>query len=350
MPSRRWMGVFALFFLMAGIGVGGGWAWWEYKQRPYRAAQLAYDHRDYPLALRWANWILRTQPRDLEALRLSARTLTRLEDYARAEQTFQLIPQLDAQDQFLLGLCYAKQKKYAQALQSLQQSLKEIESAEAHRILAVIHYEIHQLDLAIEHANKVLDDPAERDRGLALLGFLHATQGSFQEAAAAFDKLLTINPELQGIPQRREDILLKQAECLLKIGETERAATNLRKIPTIETSATRSRLEGMTAYQKNDFAAAKRAFQEALRQKNDDVETLSEWGTMALEIKEFQVAVDCFGKLSELQPNHPVPHQNLVVAYGGLGNTTAAVQHRRLAEQLRAKIEKFASPKKLPQP
>lgn len=339
MKYLGWLGGLVLL----GAVAGGLAAWQHQRNRPIREARTALAKEQYQLALRWLNWRLRQQPNDLEAMRLSARALARLGEDRRAEQLFQQIPDLEAEDYFLLGLCLSRQNEYPKAVRALQQAVDLAALPEARRILAVAYAQLDRPDLAIEQAQAIVDDPIEGDLALALLGQLYLGRAEPRASYDAYAKLLERNPKLGGIPFPREEILLDQADALIQIGEAEKAAELLAAVPEIDKSARSLTIRGRLSNQRKDVAAAEKDWLAALRLDPDNAPLMIELGLVLIEANRNTEAIAWLERAAKLDAANPVAHQHLAVAYTRAGDSVVAEQHRQKAKELRDRRHEFTA-------
>jgi tetratricopeptide (TPR) repeat protein len=330
------MVLFALTIVAASSGAAAAW-WWK-NGRPMREARAAYGANDYELALRWVNWHLRISPNDVNGIRLRARCLARQGDYARAEPLFQQIPQLEAEDHFLLGLGYFRTHKALKAIEQLRKSIELNPTAEARRALAVAYNEVDRIDLALEQAKLLSEDPKEADLGLALLGELYYARQLPRASYDAFDKLLARNPDLKGVPQTRYGVLLNQIDSLLKLGEPEKAAALVDQLGDLDQDLRGLVLRGHLRQQQGDLQSAERDWKRVL-ELDPQNSIIVDLGLLTLERGNDEDAVRLLLRAAELYPSDPAIQQHLASAYHRLGNTSAAAEHQRVAKRLRDEME-----------
>lgn len=323
--------------LIAATG-GAVTAWWWKSSRPLREATAAYHAQDYELALRWANWHLRLHPNDVRALRLSARSLARQGEASRAELLFLQIPQLEPEDYFLLGLSYVRLKQFTKAIGPLRKSLELGPTAETRRTLAVVYNELDRIDLALEQAKILADDPKEGDLGLALLGELYLARDLPRASYDAFEKLLSRNPDLKGVPQTRHSVFMNQIDSLLKLGEPEKAAQLVDQLGDLDQDVRGLQLRGRLQQQQGKVQAAERDWKRVL-ELDPENSVVVELALLLLEKGAHEEAVRWLLRAAEIFPDDPAIQQHLAVAYNRQGDHPAAAEHQRLARKLRDQVE-----------
>lgn len=332
---------FGWWVLLALIGVAGGAAGaWKWQQdRPLREARAAYEKGEFSLALRWAGWRLRLAPRDLDALRMSARAHARLRDYDKAEPLFNQIPELFPEDLYLLGLCHAQKGDYVKALHFLVPSVEQGATTESRRSLAVVYVEVDRPDMAIEQANLVAKDPVARPLALAMLADIYAGQNQPRNVVDVIDELFRINPELKGIPQPKRHYQVTLLESVIALGERERARTLLKEIGETESNAELLALRAQLCQLEGDTDGTLRDYQSALRLDPKNKKWMIELGLLLSEKKDFPEALKWLKRAVEEDPQNFNGYQHLSLLYRRMGKAQESADAQATAKRLKDESE-----------
>jgi tetratricopeptide (TPR) repeat protein len=231
MTPRRWWWT-AWIALAALLGIG---TWWitvsrVHRAAPAAAAQLAYSKGDWGVASERARAVLKDAPADSQAIRLMARSSTRLgRDDAALALFDRLKPEaLEAEDEFLLArlltrrgrpdlararlwAAYGKDPTHGEALHELIQGLVRDDD----------------LVQAVKLSEALRAAPGWRARGAVALGLVRAAQDEPGAAAESIEGALRLDPNLEGFPALVLAARKLLARHRLSLGQPEQARAAL---------------------------------------------------------------------------------------------------------------------------
>ncbi len=313
---------------------------WQALRRPARdEARAAFARKDYATALRRALDDLDGHPRSAESAGLAARSLSLLVFADEAEPYYQRAARggplgLQALRDRAEGLVLSNRRDAAVA--ACREILDRFgEDPTALRLMSTVRWTQGRFDEAASAAER-LSRTAEGQRvGLALLGDIQHEAKHRKEAAAAFEKLLAIDPKLETVKYPIAVFYQGFSEDLVAIGRADRAREIL--APAVDRDPEPVLLDALAAVEKT-LGRIDEA--EALWRRSalGDPGRPNPWfqlGRLALGRRQFADASDALEKADRLEPNRYEIVYNLARAYHGLGRKEDAKLLAARAEGLR---------------
>ncbi|MBN1436868.1 MAG: tetratricopeptide repeat protein [Sedimentisphaerales bacterium] len=226
--------------------------------------------------------------------------------------------QNDARICFALGHCY---ERLGQCDQAVEQYRAGIDQAPYLRQLreriAAIHLFKNDYLQVIEQYQELSKEHPEEMWYYLVLGQLHLHQRSYEQAARAFERALTIEPD--NFELRNEEV-----ESLVESGHLEEAIDNLERIAAVQGEFPDSfvRLGDLYSQLENDESAVQ-SYCKALELHPGYLEAAVKLGTQHLRQKRFYQAANCFSRGVEINDQLINAYIGLGVAQTGLGSTDA---------------------------
>jgi len=143
-----------------------------------------------------------------------------IEHYRAAQRIF---PELKEINKFI-GLIQVQQRDYSAAIRSLGQAVDDgFKEPEVYNNLGVAHLAGDNFDGAEVHLRKALELDEEYPLARYNLASLKYKSGDFSEATEEYERYLANRP-------RHIDAVQAYADCLIELGEWERASVQLRQV------------------------------------------------------------------------------------------------------------------------
>ena len=252
------VGVVAASLAAAGLGV---WAWSRGEFGP-GTAESPYDRGDYRAAADSARETLRERPNDPEALRLLARSSMHLgrSDLARGIYTRLGPDAMEPEDHVLFARELIRSGRNEAAASLLTSALKaDPVHPEALAELARIRASADRLAEAAALADRLVEVPGQRARGLFARGIIHHQQDHPGSAVEAIDAALALDPKLVGDDRGGGEFLRTIARDALAAGRPDRALQAAESLRAVAPAAEVDWLIGRARLQKGEIAEAAEA-------------------------------------------------------------------------------------------
>lgn len=211
--------------------VGGGlWGtlWWQ--ERPIRLAnsQLQAGQRD--ASYETISQFLHDHPDHHRALAIKARILVEEGKSEAALNIFDRVGAPEPQDMHALAKALLHQERWSQALPLLEfVETTGIDRADLLYELAACRMRLGMVDQALAAADEFTKQPGFEARGELLKGTIHQQRGNLRQAAASWDRVLKLSPEVCDLQIPPEEFFLEYGRVLLAMGESALAETNIQR-------------------------------------------------------------------------------------------------------------------------
>ncbi len=329
--GARWVALAVLFAAASALV----WSWTRPPDRfdldGRAAAALA---RGRPrTALRDALAFLARRPADPAANLMAARCLVRLGRHAEAERHFTRAEPLSAADQHdrALGLVLLDRPLEAAALYT------ELIDTSPNDVLALKRLAAVRLGLAqarevVPIAERLIQIPGAEVAGQTLLAYAFHQGKHFKQAAAAAQRVLELDPQLDAIPIPRALFYTHLALDLMAIGRDEPARRHLEHALVRDDDASLKELLGVVCQRLGQLEEAERNWREAVSQDPANADAWLDLGRLAMTRRDGREAVRCFERAAQLSSQAVEPLYNLSLAYRMLGDRAAAERARQRAD------------------
>ena len=232
--KRRTRAAMAVLVLAAGlVGSGLWWGWSWLVPSPVARGVAAYDRGDWSEAARLAQERLALAQDDPRALRLLARSATRLGRFPVARSIYdRLGPRdLEAEDYCVLGLGWNVSGEPLEAEKALHAALQaDPEHAESLHLLGLAAFQHGQVFEAARAAGRLARRPGWEARADLLLGMIRASDNDPAGAAAALSRALEQDPAIRLTPSDPFSTQKLLARTLLQAGRPAEARDTLRRV------------------------------------------------------------------------------------------------------------------------
>lgn len=287
------------------------------------ALARALDHLDH-------------QPWSREAALIAARSLSRLDRSEAAEPYYQRAGRLSLADLQLRAYAIVRGPHPERALAAYDQILAQSpENLTALRRLAAVL-------LAQNDAKALLDLAARLDRlsGGAILaatirGVVHHNDKSHEQAAADFEQVLKLDPELKQTPLARGLFYNHLAEDLLSSGRADDARAYLEKVVATAPDPELYNWLGHIAFLKGALDQAEREFHRALELNPNYIAALVNLAKVEFQRKQTARALEHLDHARSLAPRSYGVLYNLATVYRQLGRPAEADQIQESIRDLR---------------
>lgn len=214
-------------------GLLGLTAWNVTRSTALERAEAAYRRGDVPTALGAALDHLDRRPWSRPAHRLAAVCLSRLDFAEEAEPHYRRAGPLAPDDRHARALGLVRANRREEALAAYRQILEaDPGDALALRRMGAELMTMSRWKEALEVAERLADTPEGEVEGLAMIGAIHHHADHFEEAAAAYAKVLEVDPDLTRLPASRDFRLIFWGQLghdLIRAGRPEEARRHLER-------------------------------------------------------------------------------------------------------------------------
>jgi tetratricopeptide (TPR) repeat protein len=216
------------------LGLGGlGWGWVRIKPSRSGDAVAAYGRGDWLAASTLAQQRLQNAKDDPEALRTLARASARSSQYSTARAAYARLGAefLEAEDHYLLGLCWRSAGRIQAAIGSWKSALAaNPDHAETLNEMArIAMHQAHPIEAA-QTAQRLARQPGWEVRGNLLLGMIRAADQDPAGAALALEQALGRDPSARIAPSERFGTHKLLARTLMQAGRPAEARQTLQTV------------------------------------------------------------------------------------------------------------------------
>jgi superkiller protein 3 len=305
---------------------------------------------DYRLALRRALDELDRRPGNAEAARLAGLSLSKLDYAVRAEPYFRSARDggtlsLDDLHTRALGLARGNQRDLAIAAYQEILAVRP-EDADALQRLAALYYSKSRLTEALEAAERLAKIPGGAVAGYALIGIVHHDEHRLEQAVAASERVLELDPELSALSLPPSLFYSDLAQDLIDLGRPADARRHLQRALSRRDDPVLLNLLGVTHKREGNGAEATLCWKRA---SEADPKLAGPWlnlGLQALEEDRVADAVSSLEKAHALDRDSLEPTYQLSLAYRRAGRDRDAERFRKRADEIRRKLVADSRPRR----
>jgi tetratricopeptide (TPR) repeat protein len=316
-------------------------AWRGTRSDALSEAIAADRARDDKTALRRALDHLDRWPSDGRAARIAARALERLHYPEQAEPYYQVARRaglIGLEDLHARALALAEANRLDQAAAAYEELLRDHpDEPRALQRLSAIRYAQTRWKEALALAERLARVPGQEVPAWGLVGSIEHEQKHPDRAAAAYERVLALDPELRLLPLPRPLFWTNLARDLIDSGRPAQARQYLTKALAERPDATQTDLLGLAYQCEGSLDLADRAFRRAIAL---DANLFPAWlhlGRLLLQPQRgpLSEAVEILQKAASLAPESFEPPYSLSLAYRRLGRDSESEEYRERAESLR---------------
>jgi tetratricopeptide (TPR) repeat protein len=303
------------------------------------ALQRALDHLD-------------RRPNDPGAARLAALCLTKLEYADQAEPYYRVARAgraLSHDDLQTRALGLARGNFREEAIAAYKEILaRRRDDVTALQRLAIIYYSQSRLKEALATAERLAEVPGGAVPGYAIIGIVYHDDHKFDQAIAANEKVLSLDPGLDVLSLPPTLFYTDLAQDLIDANRPADARRHLERALSKGDDPVLMDLLGSAYRAEGLDAEAEACWKKAIK---SDPKLFRPWlnlGLLALGTNRPAEAVDFLEKAHALGPGELEPVYQLGVAYGRAGRPEDAKRFRRKAEEVRRNKEAESRAKRKP--
>lgn len=328
------------------VVVAGGYAWRVWTAgSAQRNLRTAFEARNFGLAFTMAERLLMAHPNDRAIRVLAARSAFRLQKWPEAIAHFREAGDaISDEDIWSWSESHGRLSQWREALAVMTRLYERVaDDANVLRQMAVYASQSEQSDAALKLAVRLLEFPTHAAVAHGLIGSIYQAQQRHQAAADHLGKALELDPTGKELPLHPSEIKTATGWNLNQAGEVTKAKRFLeeaaREAPDAPLPAW---LLGKIYLALNDRDGAYAWWIESMRRNRYNPDAAMSLGSLAMEVGEFEAAIDWLQLAANQAPRHPEPQQGLGNAFIRLGQVAKGREHLALAEQFRKeKVAEF---------
>jgi len=314
-------------------------------------ASRAYVRGDLALCLQHALDHLDRRPWSREAALWAARCLSRLDYSGEAEPYFQRAGRLTLNDSQIRAYGLVRGPHSERAIPIYDEILaRSPENVTALRRLAAVELARNNTEALLKLADRLSHVPNGAVIGFTLRGVVYHNHKNPQQAVAAFEHLLELDPELREMPMPRRLFWSHFADDLIASGRIDDARRYLNKALEGAPDAELMNRLGQAYFLQGALDNAERCFGQAAEwDPNDHAPHLS-LAKLALQRHHQEEALKHLNQAKLLAPRKYDVLYNLATVYRLLGRTAEADRIQEAIKQLRGNSSSSSRPTNNPWP
>lgn len=335
---ERRAGRVALSTLLVLAVIAGGTAWNLLRSDGLARAAEAAARGDHPRTVQFGLDHLGRRPWSREAARLVARALSALDWANEAEPYYQRAGTLSLEDEHARAYGIVRSNQREKAILAYQDLLKKWpDNVAALRLMAGVYLTQRNDKEVLRIADQLIGLPNGASVGYSLRATVHHQANEREQAVAAFEKVLEVDPELKLTPLPRRLFWSDLAADLIKLGRPGDAAAYLKRAIQAAPEAGLLAALGQAYDQEGNTAAAEQAYRQALDLNPTDFVAHLHLGRHELLEKRLPDALSHFERAVEQAPNHLEALTHLALAYREVGRLDDAKRIQQRAEDVRSR-------------
>jgi tetratricopeptide (TPR) repeat protein len=331
---RSWLGPVLFVALVSLLALT---AWNVTSSTAIEEASKAYSIGDLPHALQYALDHLGARPWSREAAVLAANCLSRMDYALEAEPYYRRAGALSLSDWQIRAYGLARGPHPERAIPVYEKILARWpENVTALRRLAAILLAQEKMPAAHALSERLLAIPSGAVIGQTLRAVVYHNQQNHQQAAAAFEKVLELDPELGGMPLSRSLFWTQFTDDLIASGRVREARDALRTyLAKTSDTGLLNRL-GQVYLLEGSLDDAERSFTQARESNPNEYAPYLSLAKLALQRHEPKLALEHLKQAKLLAPREYSVLYTLESVYRQLGQTTQADRIQEDLKRLRS--------------
>jgi tetratricopeptide (TPR) repeat protein len=301
-------------------------AWGVIRSGALREAEAAYRQNNLSLALRRAHEILKRDPSNRGAALVAARSLSRLNRAEGAELYFRQAGKLGYDDLHLRAFGLVRANKHEEAIHAYREILDQWpKDVLALRRLAAELMTVRRNDETLEVADRLIRIPEGAVIGYTLKGVVYYNAKFHEQSVPAFERVLELDPDLRLMPlQPRESFWIYFANDLISLGRAAEARAHLTRELGDSDDPQVINLMAHAHKQEGSFEEAERCWRKVTERQPELPMPWHELGLLSIQRGDPAGAVALFQRAAALAPEAPEPFYGLSLAYRRLGRRDEA--------------------------
>jgi tetratricopeptide (TPR) repeat protein len=335
--SRRWRR--RVVFLLLPVFALVLTAWNVTRSDAIVAARQAYFREDFAVGLARALEHLDKQPWSHEAALIAANCLSRLDYSAEAAPYYRLAGRLELSDLQVRAFYLARGPRPELAIPAFDEILaRSPENVTALSRLAAVLLAQKQTGELLRLADRLERTANGSVIGATLRAVVHHDDRNPQQAVAAFEHVLELDPELREMPLPPELFWGQFADDLVGVGRIEDASRFLAGAVAKKPHPSLVNLLGETYFRRREFEDAERCFQQAADMAPNDYRAYLNLGKLAVSRHDQAEALRQLNRARALSPRQYTVLYTLSLVYSQLGRKAEADQLQQTLKRLRGQI------------
>jgi tetratricopeptide (TPR) repeat protein len=320
------------------IGLLIATAWNLTQTQALAQAERAYIQGDLGVCLQHAMDHLTRRPWSRSAALLAARCLSRLDYADEAEPYFRRAGELSLTDWQLRAYGLVRGPHPERAIPAYHEILdRSPENVAAMRRLAAVLLAQNNTQELLKLADRLSHVPDGAVIGYLLRGVAYHNDKNPQQAVAAFEKVLELDPEFRQMPSARSMFWTHFTEDLASSGRLADAARYLNQALTDAPDVEWITRLGTTYFLQGDLDEAEHWYHQAIRWDPNRYTPYLQLAKIALQRQQRDQALKLLNQARKLAPTQYAVLYNLVSLYHQLGQEAESEQIQKTIQELRAK-------------
>ena len=334
---KRWGRAILIGLIGTGLLVLTGWN--LTRSDSLAEAERAYTRVDLAGCLQHALDHLDRQPWSREAALLAARSLSRLDYPDQAEPYFQRAGALSLSDLQLRAYGMVRGPHPERAIPAFQEILERSPgNVTAMRRLAAVLLAQKDIPQLLKLADQLDKAPGGEVVGSMLRGVAYHNDKNPQQAVAAFERVLELDPELREMPSSRTMFANHYALDLINSGRIEDAGRYLNRILPNQPDSDLMNVLGNTYLLRGEIEEAERCFRQSVEWDPRNFAPRLSLASLAIQGRRLDEALQQLNQVKLLAPQRSDVLLKLVSVYQQLGKTDEADRVQQSIKELRTPV------------
>jgi tetratricopeptide (TPR) repeat protein len=331
--NQSWRTTIVFTLVLIGLSILSAWNLSRSNALP--EARGAYTRGDLAASLEHALDHLGRQPWSQEAALLAARCLSRLDYAEHAEPYYRRAGQLELNDAQVRAYGLARGPHPEHSIPAYNEILvRWPDNVTALRRLAAIQLAQNNSDELLKLADRLGRIPNGAVIGQTLRGVVYHNDKNPQQAVAAFERVLDLDPELREMPLVRGLFWSHLADDLIECGRFEDAGRYLTQALVDNNDASLMNRLGRVYFLQGSLIEAERCFRQVAEWDPSDYSSRLELAKLALQRRARAEALLHLNQAHLLAPRHYSVLYSLASVYRQLGRTFDADRIQETINQL----------------
>jgi tetratricopeptide (TPR) repeat protein len=311
-------------------------AWNVTRSDALAKARHFYTGGELAVSLGHALDYLDRRPWSRAAALLAALCYSRL-DYADAAEPYYLrAGQLDLSDLQTRAFALVRGNHRQRAIKAYEEILARWpDNVTALRRLAAVQLSENNSPQLESLANRLIRIPDGAAIGYTLRGVVAHNDKNYEQAAASFEKVLELDPDLRLMPLPHPLFWSHLATNVMASGRIDDAISYLNRALAESSDAALMNTLGRAHFLQGDFDLAERSYQQAAEWDPNDYLPHYNIGKIELQRHRFEAAIEHLKRARKLAPRRPDVLYSLVVVHRLLQQPAEAAQTEQIIKQLR---------------
>ena len=311
----------------------------------FDAALEALHERHVPDVISHRNALMQFPGQDDRIAVLNAFTALSIDEKVQTAEFLKELkdtddPEITTYLYYIAGELAFKQKQYSDALAALNTSVQMSDKVgrkllPAYQLMASIHYDLGNMQYAMDAATIVSDIDPNNARIFRFMGIVQQDYEQWQDSLNAYQRYTELSP----YGDHRESVLTSMAEVHIKLRQFAQALSYIQQV------RTSPRLQALAAnceYNLGNVSDALQLLDQSLERDPSQHEAILLKGTIQVQDRHYQEAVDLFVSGLRYYPYDDQFMYKISEAYRGLNDTINAQHYATQSENLRTKRERFS--------